>query len=232
MARTRTLTNLIADVRLRADIVDSNVLTDADITRFLNESITDLYDLLILHQGQEFFLKTSTLNTVNGTDTYNLPSDFFLLRGVDIDFGGGSPWPIRPYSFADRYYGRSSNGTGVTGWSYTGDVFYRTYGTADVDPANGFSYKMRFTPVPDGVHEVTMWYIPHAPEMVNGTDIWDGFNGWEEYAVVDSAIKCVEKQELDTAALQVRLVRLTKRIEALANHRDAGFPERVQIVEY
>ena len=45
--------------------------------------------------------------------------------------------------------------------------------------------------------------------------------------VVDSAIKCLEKEESSTVALERRKERLIQRINGLASAHDDGFPERV-----
>jgi len=87
--------------------------------------------------------------------------------------------------------------------------------------------QIRFTPTPTGGHDLTIWYIPHAPELTADTHVWNGFNGWEEYAIVDAAIKCLEKEESDTGALEMRKQRLIMRIQSLASARDQGFPETV-----
>lgn len=55
----------------------------------------------------------------------------------------------------------------------------------------------------------------------------DGVNGWEEYIVVDAAIKCLTKEESETAVLERDKAFLLKRIEAMASNRDAGKPEKI-----
>lgn len=290
---------------------NSQFVTDAEITRYLNESISEEYDLIIESAGQEFFLDTYTFSTVSNQDTYSLPSDFYILKGVDASLGGPDPLPLKPYMFNERW---NNSIFSRFGWGRWGEPRYRlmgnarkesssvprgpliatvdAIGTADglpddftlsvsntdldtevfypgqrliynaaqpaiivasTDPANNrvvftvdltatalvvgnqlsqeatgdYLPQIRFTPTPTGATSITIWYIPHAPVLVSSTDVWNGFNGWEEYAIVDAAIKCLEKEESDTGSLEMRKQRLIMRIQSLAGARDQGFPEQV-----
>ena len=103
---------------------------------------------------------------------------------------------------------------------------YRLSGTVD-ETTGVYNHRISFSPKPSGATNIKLLFIPHAPVLDNDADVWDGFNGWEEYAVVDSAIKCLEKEESSTVALERRKERLIGRIEGLASAHDDGFPERV-----
>jgi len=75
----------------------------------------------------------------------------------------------------------------------------------------------------------------NAQEVVIATNLTgsivqvDGrtYNGWEEYVVVDAAIKCLNKEESDTSILFARKQALIDRIENMAANRDSGEPEQV-----
>lgn len=86
--RTRTLVQLIADVRQRADLVSSQFVTDLEITEYLNQSATDLYDLKVAARGQDYYEATYAITTVAGTPTYALPPDFYQMITVETDVGG------------------------------------------------------------------------------------------------------------------------------------------------
>lgn len=55
----------------------------------------------------------------------------------------------------------------------------------------------------------------------------NGVNGWEEYIVIDAAIKCLIKEESDISALELQKAQMLKRIEAMASNRDSGRPDRI-----
>ncbi len=230
MARTRTLAQLRTEALQIADMENSSFVGTAlggEVDRYLNEGISELYDLIVESAGQEWFLLSSTLNIVSGTQTYALPSDMYILKGMDLDTtAGGTPVPLRPYMFDERHLNNIAGWGTTRGWAYD-LVRYRTYG--EVNATTGaYTPRVRFTPEPTGSHTVTVWYIPHAPVLDADTDVWDGFNGWEEYPVIYAGIRMLEKEESDATHLHVRLERLKQRIQSLAGARDQGYPERVQ----
>jgi hypothetical protein len=55
-------------------------------------------------------------------------------------------------------------------------------------------------------------------------------NGWEEYAVITAAIKCLQKEESDTMPLMQEKAIQLKRIEDVAQNRDVGDPGRITFV--
>lgn len=63
-------------------------------------------------------------------------------------------------------------------------------------------------------------------------DSLDGRNGWEEWVVVDAAIKLLSKEESDTSQLERESARLWARIMAALQNRDAGQGKRVTDVSY
>lgn len=229
MARTRTLLQLRDEVRQRADMVNSDFVSDAEINRYLNESISELYDMLIAVQGQEWYVKTHDFTMAAGADTYDIhpDHDFYLLLGVDVNAGGPTPIPLQPYMLDERH--NRSRDFPVYSGIYRGvaRLRYRMGGTID-ELTGVYQHQITIKPTSSASgRDYTLIYIPHAPVLNNDVDVWDGFNGWEEYAIVDSTIKCLEKEESSTLAQERRKERLIGRIEGLASAHDDGFPERV-----
>lgn len=70
-------------------------------------------------------------------------------------------------------------------------------------------------------------YVPACPLLVADTDTFDGVNGWEEYIVIDAAIKARIKEESDVTDLGAQKAAMAKRIEDSAPNRDAGMGGRV-----
>lgn len=54
----------------------------------------------------------------------------------------------------------------------------------------------------------------------------DGIAGWEEFIVIDAAIKCKDKEESDCAVLIARRTKKEKDIEGIAENRDPGTAAR------
>lgn len=67
-----------------------------------------------------------------------------------------------------------------------------------------------------------------APHTI--LSMFDGINGWEEYAVLDAAIAWLDKEESDSRAVMKRFDKLTKRLTAMTENRDEGEPMMIRDV--
>lgn len=209
MARTATFLSLRSQALQRADMVNSEFISTTEIGEYVNQSYAELYEMLI-QSGKDYALDSSTISIVNGTDTYDLPDDFYQLRGVDVDVGGSLPLNMVPFTFEERNM-YPTDGT----WSGA-PVRYRLLGS-----------QIKFIPMPTGAYSATLWYHPAPPRMVSDSDTVDGVAGWEEYVVLGAAIKCLVKEESDASALMAMQASQVTRILGLVGNRDAGRPERV-----
>jgi hypothetical protein len=84
--------------------------------------------------------------------------------------------------------------------------------------------------IPAAGQTIRVLYAPRFVELVNDTDTFDGISGWDEYVIVDAAIKAKDKEESDTSSLERRKAALIARIESAAANRDAGNPKTVRDV--
>lgn len=216
MARNVTLASLRTQARQRADMVNSTFITDAEFNQYINNSITELYDLLIQKFGNEYYLNIYSFPTVIGIDSYALPTDFYKLIGADILVGGTDYISLRPFMFSERN-------------RYTAAVSRTIYGVADLR-YRLYGNNIKFMPVPDGNSTIRLWYIPVIQELASDSATLDGGNGWEEFIVVDTAIKALQKEESDVSVLLAQKQALVKRIEEAAENRDAGAGDRVSDV--
>lgn len=96
MANSATLLSMTTRVRRRADMENTQFVTDAEIYRYLNDSLTELYDLFVtsyqhyvmnevdatLDGSGEYFIRT-----VAGQSNFGI-NDFMKLEGISIDVGG------------------------------------------------------------------------------------------------------------------------------------------------
>lgn len=206
---TVTLLQLRTRARDRADMTNSAFIPDARLTEYVNASAQELYDLLV-QANQDYFTSTQTTTVVSG-NTISLPATLYKLRGVDISLGG--EWvPVWPYEYLER--GAWQN-TSVS--RLTANIHYRLLGnTMELLPADQApgDYRIRFVPL----------MVP----MSLDADTFDGMNGFEEYIVIDAAIKCKEKEESSTSGLKDEKDRIRKRILSMANVRDLGAPDVIQ----
>lgn len=207
MARTATLTVLIADTRKAADMEGSTFVSDSEITRYLNQSATELYDLLV-EKSADYYVTSGTVSVVAGTSTYALPASFYKLLSAEVPLGGEMSYIMQPFAWAHRHL------YGEAGWG-CGPVAYQLRGG-----------NITFVPEPDAAYTVTVWYIPAFTDLSAGSDTLDGVNGWEEYVTLDAAIKCLRKEESDVSLLMAQKEMLRERIIRNA-HRDQGEPHRI-----
>lgn len=59
----------------------------------------------------------------------------------------------------------------------------------------------------------------------------DGISGWEEYVVIDAALKSMGKEESDVSVLAAQKLAMLKRLQDMAENRDAGSPATVVDVQ-
>jgi hypothetical protein len=205
--RSTTVRDIVEAVRDLADIRYSQVVRDDELLRYVNDSYTSLFDLLVT-ADEDYYLSFATFDIIPNTGIYNLPDNFYKLRGVDYYSGaGGEPITLLPFNFRERNkFPAFSDAT----------LRYRIVANSLV-----------FTPAPRATASITMWYVQSPAKFSSLDDIIDGVAGWDEYIKVDAAIKCKEKQELDASQLLLRKAELEKRIEHASQERDLSQSDRI-----
>ena len=212
---TRTLVELRTDARRKADMEDDgNFISDAELTDYVNESIADLYDLMIDGETSQLFAKNAPILVQVGTNSYELPSDFYRLTSIDLQVGGfyipGIPGDARETARLASNPPTEQHFKYFVRWDLTtGRKFVFIY--PEIDENN-----------------LAIVYVPEAPTLVTDTDPVDGPNRWHEYIAVDAAIKMLQKQEQDTTALEFRLRRLEARIKDHIRDIDVGIPQQIR----
>jgi len=202
MARTRTLANLRADVRNRADMTFADdFITDSELTEYINQSIARLYNLIV-NQAQENYVTSSTISLTPGTVDYNVPSDFYRLRGVDI-LSGTKYIPIARNSFEKR-----DNSASAINIDASVSTTYNLVGLT-----------LKVFDIPSAT-TLRLWYIPAPTRLSADADTFDGISGFEEYVIVDAAIKCKTKQEDDVSVLMAERSILQMEILDAVSPRD------------
>lgn len=231
-----TLSQIREQAKYRADRVDSNFVTDPEWRTYINQSMFELYDLLVATYEDlyvatpiQFVADGSTFlyPLPDGSRTYNsginpattlIARPFYKLIGVDLALNNATNAyvTINKFQFADRnrfvYPNTASTIYGVF------NLQYRLLGSNQIE----------FIPTPTSGQSVRLWYVPRLKELLLDTDTTDvGVSGWVEYVIVKAAYYALTKEESDTTSLVMQLAALQKRIEAMASNRDAGLPERI-----
>lgn len=312
-----TLAELRTAVRQRADMVNSQFVSDAELSQYVNESLFSLYDLLVTTYGEDYYVSEADATT-DGTQLVALPADFYKLLGVDLVVDGANRVTLRQFTRMER---NRASFTGANGFPWY-NIRYRLRAGKlwlTPTPSSGQSLKIlyvpRLTPLEEsltitlsGVAAGDSVEFEDSGEIVAGTDFVvgaddtvtaenlaaelndvsdslgvagftatasgavvtvvrdddaqstglgfkqvssslavaggvlsggyrqpptdaqtysDGISGWLEYAILDAAIKCLQKEESDTRVLFGQRERLIQRINDSAPNRDAAEPARV-----
>lgn len=218
---TRTSTATLADlkkrVRERADMVDSEFVDDtegdSELVRLIQQSYRKLYNLVV-SSFSDFYVEDPVEFTISSGNTYDLDTDFYKLVGVDYSSGGR--WVVvPPFNFNNRNVSNSRIQRGVHS-----TLRYRLMGSV-----------LRFIPTDNATGTYRYWYIKKPNVPVDDSDTIEGYNGWDEFVVIDAAIKCKDKEESDIRYLVAELEQLKNDIIMHAQSRDEGESQSVQDVQ-
>jgi len=198
---------------------ESNFVEDNELNFYINQSISELHDMLVQSYGSDYYVKDITFQTTAQQEEYDLDTivsdqDFYKLRAIDARLNGDEWFTLQKFNFNER--NRFQN-FGL--WDYLGisSVRYRLVGS-----------NLRFSPAPDQAVDIRLWYIPRAASLSADTDEYNDFNGWIEYVIVDCAIKMLNKEESDVSVLLNEKALLKRRIEEVSQNRDVENSESIQ----
>ena len=215
-----TLQTLLTLTRQEANLENNNFITDQELTTYLNNSLGEMDDIMVnTYEDYRLSIFQATLNS--GNYQIPMPADAYKLRGIDIQGNGGTSvngapawFPLRKFQLVDR--GRRNNLTSAL-----------TYPFGKVNLAYMWQGENGISIFPETQAQGTyqIWYIPKFKPLLNLSDQLQpamDSQGWVEYAVVDAAIKCLIKQELDPQAYMQRKEALRVRLIGSMSNRDAG----------
>lgn len=217
----------------RADRVNSNFVTLTEWNSYINQSMFELYDLLIT-EYEDYFKAPPASFTVNGSSyVWPLPNGvisfndnngnpfvaapFYKLLGVDlaVNSANNAYVTVPKFNFIDRnrfvYPNTASTIYGVY------NLRYRMMGN-----------NLEFIPTPSGTQIIRIQYIPRMQQLLQDTDITaQGISGWLEFVIVKAAYLALCKEESDTSNLEKQLQQVIERIQDSAMNRDAGQPDTI-----
>lgn len=204
-----TLAGLRELAKQRADMENSSFISDAEWTTMINGSYGELYDL-ITAQFEDYYLADPVLFTLTSLNTQTLPADFYKLRG--LDYMDGSRWAnVREFNFGER-----NRFSGIESGYFGRKKSYRVMGQ-----------KIYLLPENDPGGQYRLWYIPRFKPLALETDVMGDVLDFEEYVVIDAAIKALIKEESDPSALMKQKSDMASRVITMAADRSVDQPERV-----
>lgn len=212
MARTRALSDLIADVRSRANMETSTFVTDAEITEWLNQELAELHIHLVTNEGQPHFRQQQNLSVLQNVALYPLPSDFYRVQRITANISGYN-MDLEPFMESER---ASLLNSTIYGYVARGSSpMYRVQGSnLEILPATR-------------AYSATLFYVQRCPRLVSGTDTTDGFDGYEMAAICGATAIALQKEESDASLYLAHKVNWLRLVDSAAPNRDASHPERV-----
>lgn len=148
-----SLTQLRTQARQKADMINSAFCTDAEVNDMLNLSYAELYDILVSTYEDYYFVETTF--TVQSGSVYELPADFYKLRGIDL-MEGGAYYNIPKYQWAER---NAYDNNVLNAYAGYANVRYRIAGS-----------NLRFYPEQSvSGRTFRLFYIPRYTPMIAAT---------------------------------------------------------------
>lgn len=225
----KTLAELRTMARERCDREDSANIVTAEENRYINAALSDLYDEIVVRSPQDFYLSSTSIALVSGQQDYDLPDDFYVIRGVDWPETSNDTRTILPFAFLNR---NTRQGTHSNPWS---TYRYRVHGNRASGTPGAYTSKLRISPAPVGAGNLTVHYIPKAPVLSDDLDQWGGLGGWAiEYVVYSAAVRICDKEQDDQAIAMMRGRdrSLDKGIGIISSGRTQDATPRGQLDEY
>lgn len=220
------LSKMITAAQLYSDKRNSDFINTAEWTILINDAIVRYWDL-VEQLGQDYYFKQYFFNIQSGTSLYDLPPDFFHLRGVDVCvnlFNGvdyndpANQWvALSPYMFTER---------NVTTFLYF-NVMLPPYFSKYRIQANQIAFEPLST-ILGSLVRLSYTYI--APQLQNLTDTIDVINGYDQYIAKIAAINSNIIEESQVNILLGDVLRFESEIKRLAGDRNRDQPQRISDV--
>lgn len=192
-----TLLLLRTRCKEESDNVGSSFISDAEWDRYIGASYQELYGLIVQAFGNDYFTQT--------------PATGYTF----VTSGTASLFPLPSDFFKLLGVDLQVGGTG--NW-----ISLKPFPMAE---RNMFSLSNNQFPM--GGQTVRLLYVPTLTLPTQDPDIIDGVNGWEEYIVVDAAMKALAKEESDVSVMMARKQALIERLNSEVENRDAGMPATI-----
>jgi hypothetical protein len=192
-----TLTQMIDRCKQASDSVNSSFISDPEWTTMIAQSYAELYGLIVQAFSGDYFVKD--------------PPYTFTTDGINDHFA--LPSDVFKLLGVDVLYGSANQ------W-----VTLKPFTLADRNRFSGSNQS-----IPAAGQTVRLLYVPSPPVFDSGNPLSAVLvnNGWDQYIVADACIKALAKEESDVSVFAGQKSALLARLDAEAENRDAGNPQRM-----
>lgn len=232
MAYPVDLETLMLKARQRAnletgDAAADDFITDDELASEVNTSLAEWWDFIrattfsgTLCRKRFPFQTTAAIQDTPPVSPprgsyYPLPADFLHLISVDISVGQNLVLTAESLPEEKR---NAFKFYPVGAWTQYDPIYYR------LDAGN-----IVFFPPPPGQYNIQLNYCPTAPRLSRPDDSFDSINSWEEWIVLDVAIKMLIKDgQTDLIPMLVQMRdKQEARIKSLVPKRDMQTAEMI-----
>lgn len=214
MPRTETLGNIVVRAKEKADMENSNFISNAEWYRMANNWIPKLWNLLV-KADPDRYTREETLTADGSTQDFSVAADYYGTVGIDYisDQTDGVYVPLpRLYGVEQTQYAQTEPGVPM---GYT----FRYNAATPSTPL------IRVIPTPDTQSDLRHRYIVAPPSYAtDGSDsavLVAGIAGFEEYVVIGMAIDARIKEESSVVQLRQSLAEMQMHLEEMAENRSA-----------
>lgn len=216
MASSVTLLQMRTDARLYADQRPGSSVTfisDTELTRLVNQKAKEIYDLLVDARGSAYYATEATIAIVGGTSRYNLPTNFYQLDSVTLEWTDNDHELMFP--------------VGSTRLRIAYESTWHKWSRYDAKAYRLRASQLEVLPVPTSDVTCRIQYAPVYVDLVADGDTFDGINGWEKMVALGVALEMLAIDKRQNAQLAQMYGEQLARIDAMKTERDAEAPKQI-----
>ncbi len=213
-------------VRERADMVDSQFVTSAEVQRFLEASWQELYSIMVA-SGEDLFIRRVRITGSAADPLVTESGDLIVTENGDVLIVGGVipvgsyvnlPAQTKALRLVRIVDGRRLRKATLHDLEFIQGSSYRGEPTAyriDMDPQNTH-LRLELYPAPDKSYEFDVFYVPalSLKEFLSSSFVSIPVRGWDEYCVLTATAKCLSKEEAEIGSVMKERDILLERIRA------------------
>lgn len=202
-------------------VPDSDATLNAvSLDTLINTCLAELFDVLVAARGHEYYATDADIAVVSGTKLYALPTDFYQLLSIRLNWGPTQIEELHPFGARER-----TRYEMLQIFDRFTPKAYRLQGTQTASARS-----VEILPMPRTAVTANIRYIPLFAPLTDDAATFDGVNGWEKLVALKVAIEYRTIAEKPIGNLAQLYAENFARISALADQRNANYAEQIQQV--
>lgn len=226
-------------VRERADMVDSQFVTSAEVQRFLEAAWQELYSIMVA-SGEDLFIRRAQITSAAADPLVTESGDLLVTENGDVIIVGGViavgsylnlPPQVKSLKLIRIVDGPRLRKITLNDYELIQFTTARSkplYYRPDMDPQNQY-LRLELLPIPDQSYTFDVYYVPALSlrEFLVSSYVSIPVRGWDEFLVLRASSKCKDKEESDVGNVMKESEMLLDRIKADLMPFDRSEPDVV-----